>query len=140
MDDKDRLLVSLLKRDGRMPIVALARALDLSRSATQDRLAKLVSTGVIRGFTIQDEPSATTAQAAHLLIVLEKGKTCAQVVPKLRVIPHITAIHSTAGTFDLVVQLQAHSIQDLESARAKIADVAGISTVTTLISLVRHLG
>jgi Lrp/AsnC family transcriptional regulator, leucine-responsive regulatory protein len=140
MDDKDRLLMSLLKRDGRKPIVALARDLDLSRSATQERLAKLVSSGVIRGFTTIEEQSAVTQQAAHLLILLEKGKTCAQVLPKLKVIPHVTAIHSTAGVFDLVVQLQAASVQDLEQARSKIAAVAGVSTVTTLISLIRHLG
>jgi Lrp/AsnC family transcriptional regulator, leucine-responsive regulatory protein len=140
MDDKDRLLISLLKRNARLPIVALARDLDLSRSATQERLAKLVANKSISGFTIIEQKLDATEHAAHLLVELEKGKTCALVVPHLKKIPFITAIHSVAGEFDLVIRLQVGSIAELESSRAKIAAIKGISAMKTLISLERHFG
>ena len=50
MDERDRRLLDLLRRDARQPIVGLAKALNLSRSATQERLAKLQSAGIIDGF------------------------------------------------------------------------------------------
>jgi Lrp/AsnC family transcriptional regulator, leucine-responsive regulatory protein len=140
MDDKDRLLISLLKRDARRPIVALARDLGLSRSATQERLAKLISSGAISSFTIVEGKANAIEQAAYILIRLEKGKTCAQVVPKLKVIDFVTSIHSVAGLFDLVVRVDASSVSGLESSRSKIAAVLGVAEVTTLISLERHLG
>jgi Lrp/AsnC family transcriptional regulator, leucine-responsive regulatory protein len=140
MDEKDRLLISLLKRNARLPIVALARDLDLSRSATQERLAKLVANKSISGFTIIEQKRDATEHAAHLLVQLEKGKACALVVPQLKKIPFITAIHSVAGEFDLVIRLQASSISELEGSRAKIAAVKGIDTLKTLITLERHLG
>ncbi|RVL60625.1 AsnC family transcriptional regulator, partial [Sinorhizobium meliloti] len=39
LDEKDLKLISLLRRNARAPIVALARHIGLSRSATQDRMA-----------------------------------------------------------------------------------------------------
>jgi Lrp/AsnC family transcriptional regulator, leucine-responsive regulatory protein len=140
MDDKDRLLISLLKRDGRRPIVALARDLNLSRSATQARLSKLVTTGEISGFTIFEGKPNAVEHVAHFLIRLEKGKTCAQIMPKLKLVPFVISIHSVAGLFDLVVRLDAGSMIELESSRSKIAAVVGIAEVTTLITLERHLG
>ena len=52
MDEKDKLLLTLLRRDARRSIVALARDLNLSRSATQERLQKLQASGAIGAFTI----------------------------------------------------------------------------------------
>jgi len=64
MDAKDKLLLTLLRRDARQPVVALARELNLSRSATQDRLARLQDTGVIGGFTVADGVAAERPQSA----------------------------------------------------------------------------
>jgi Lrp/AsnC family transcriptional regulator, leucine-responsive regulatory protein len=70
MDEKDRLLMALLAKDARRSIVALARDLDLSRSATQDRLTKLLTSGAIRKFTIVESEEAAARETAHLLIRL----------------------------------------------------------------------
>ena len=63
MDDKDRLLLALLQRDARRPVVALARDLGLSRTATQDRLTKLTASGAIASFTIIGGEGAARAKA-----------------------------------------------------------------------------
>ena len=49
LDAKDRGLLSLLRTNARLPVVALAKALGLSRSATQERLQRLESGGTIQG-------------------------------------------------------------------------------------------
>jgi Lrp/AsnC family transcriptional regulator, leucine-responsive regulatory protein len=140
VDDKDKLLVSLLKRNARRPIVALARDLELSRSATQERLAKLVTNGTVISFTIVEGNNALGQQTAHLLIRLEKGKTCAQVVPKLKLIGFASTIHSIAGEYDIIMRLNAATIDEIETARSAVATISGIAEVTTLITLEHHLG
>ena len=75
MDDKDRLLLSLLRRDARRPVVALARDLGLSRTATQDRLAKLQASGAIAGFTIVGGDERAR-EIAYLMVKLERGARC----------------------------------------------------------------
>jgi Lrp/AsnC family transcriptional regulator, leucine-responsive regulatory protein len=140
IDEKDKLLLALLRTNARAPIVELARKLDLSRSATQARLAKLVSGGAIQSFTIVENPNQGQLQAAHLLLRLEKGKTCAQVVPKLKSLALARVIHSIAGDQDIIIHLVAETIADIESARKTIAAIPGIAEVKTFVTMQSHRG
>ena len=140
MDDKDRLLMTLLRRDARASIVALARDLGLSRSATQERLAKLVSSGAIRGFTTVEGPGEGARQSAYLMVSFEPGYRCAQVVPRLKKIAGIGLIHSVTGPTDLLLRLDGESVADFESARSAVAEVRGVASVSTAVVLERHLG
>jgi DNA-binding Lrp family transcriptional regulator len=140
MDDKNRLLLALLRRDARRPLVALARELGLSRSATQERLAKLIASGAIAGFTTVEAMPASGRQSAYLLLKLQPGKACAQIVPVLRRRPEIVTIHSVAGAIDLVLRVEADSVAEIEAVRATVAATPGIAEATTLVALERHLG
>ena len=140
MDDRDRRLLDLLRRDARQPIVALAKALNQSRSATQERLAKLQSAGIIDGFTIREGSRAGALQSAYLMVSFESGYRCAQVVPKLRAIPSIGMIHSVTGPIDLVIRIDADDVAGIETCRSAIAAVPGVASVSTSVVLDRHLG
>ena len=140
MDEKDRLLLTLLRRDARRSIVALARDLNLSRSATQERLAKLQASGAIAGFTLVEGGKGGGRQSAYLMLTFETGRRCAEIVPKLKRIPAVAMIHSLTGPVDLVVRIDAESVGDIEKARSAVAGVAGIASVSTSVVLERHLG
>ena len=140
MDERDRRLLDLLRRDARQPIVGLARALNLSRSATQERLAKLQSAGIIDGFTIREGTRAGAVQSAYLMVSFESGYRCAQVVPKLQAIPSIGMIHSVTGPIDLVIRIDADDVAGIEASRSAIAAVPGVASVSTSVVLDRHLG
>lgn len=140
MDDKDRLLITLLRRDARRPIVALARDLGLSRSATQERLAKLQASGAIRGFTLVEDEGQAGRQSAYLLVTFEAGRRCAEIVPKVKRIAGVGLIHSLTGPVDLIVRIDADSVPAIEAGRAAVAAVPGIASVSTSIVLERHLG
>lgn len=139
MDDRDRLLLDLLRRDSRRPIVALARDLNLSRSATQERLAKLLSSGVIDGFTIREGSRAGSRHSAYLMASFEPGFRCAQIVPKLHGIAAIGMIHSVTGPIDLVIRVDAADIAGIEASRSAVAAITGIASVSTSVVLERHL-
>jgi DNA-binding Lrp family transcriptional regulator len=140
MDDKDRLLLTLLRRDARCSTVALARDLGLSRSATQERLAKLQASGAIAGFTTIEGSGLAARQSAYLSVALIPGRRCAEVVPKLKKVPYVSLIHSLAGPVDLMLRVDGDTVADLEQARAAIAQIAGVASVSTAIVLERHLG
>lgn len=139
MDDKDRLLLSLLRRDARRPVVALARDLGLSRTATQDRLAKLQASGAIAGFTVL-EGEEQTRECAYLMVRLEPGFRCAQNVPKLLTLPTVEAIHAVTGEVDMIVRVAAEHMDGIESVRAAIVEMAGVAGVTTHVVLKRFVG
>jgi DNA-binding Lrp family transcriptional regulator len=140
MDDKDRLLVSLLRQDARRPIVALARDLNLSRSATQDRLSRLLASGAIAGFTLIEGAAGGASQLAYLFIKLETGRRCAQILPGLRKVAAIAAAHTVAGPFDLILTLHGQDIAAIEQARQAVAASDGVAEVSTHVVLERHIG
>lgn len=138
MDDKDRMLLGLLRRDARRPVVALARDLGLSRTATQDRLAKLQATGAIASFTIVDG-DGRARENAYLMVQLERGVRCAQIVPKVRMISTVEAIHSVTGAVDMIVRVAAEHVDGIEKARAEVAGLAGVAQVVTHVVLERFV-
>lgn len=138
MDDKDRLLLSLLRRDARRPVVALARDLGLSRTATQDRLARLQASGAIARFTIVDG-DGRARESAYLMVKLTPGTRCAQIAPKVRALPAVEAIHSVTGAIDMIVRVAAEHVDGLERARAEVAGLAGVAEVSTHVVLERLL-
>ncbi|MDX0371555.1 AsnC family transcriptional regulator [Sinorhizobium meliloti] len=139
LDEKDLKLISLLRRNARAPIVALARHIGLSRSATQDRMARLEGSGAIAGYRVVEGTPGTIVQAAHLLARFESGKTCDQIAPRVKAIPFVTRIDSLAGEIDLLVSVDADSIDSVEDVRRQVASVPDIATVTTALVLRRHL-
>lgn len=139
MDDKDRLLLDALRKDARRTLVALARDVGLSRSATQERLDRLVRTGIVRGFTIVEGEDRQACACAHFLLRHQPGRTCVQLVPKLRRIPGIVSIHAVAGAIDMVIQAEGADIRAIEAVRAAIVELPEVAEVTTLLVLDRYL-
>lgn len=139
MDEKDRLLLGLLRRDARRPVVALARDLGLSRTATQDRLAKLQSSGMIASFTII-EGDGRAQETAYLMIKLEQGFRCAQIAPKIRALATVEAIHSVTGAIDMVIRVAAEHVEGIEKVRVEVAGLSGVAEVSTHVVLERFAG
>jgi DNA-binding Lrp family transcriptional regulator len=140
MDEKDKLLLSLLRRDARRPVVALARDLNLSRTATQDRLARLQASGAIAGFTVVEGGRSEARESAYLTVRFAAGKRCAQVVPRVKAIPAVTLIHSVTGPVDLIVRIEAENVAGIEAARAALDALPEIAELSTYVVLERHLG
>ncbi len=138
MDDKDRLLLTLLRRDARRPVVALARELGLSRTATQDRLSKLQASGAIERFSIIDG-HPHTRESAYLMVQLERGFRCAQIMPKVRSIHAVECAHSVSGAVDMIVRVSSEHVDGIEKARSEMAGIVGVAQVTTHIVLERFV-
>lgn len=90
LDFKDELLLMTLQRNARASVVELAQRIGLSRSATQERLARLERKGVIAGYTVRlGTRKASERIRAWLLITHNKQGSCAKSVPILKTIPEI---------------------------------------------------
>ena len=57
LDAKDREILALLEDDGRRPNSEIARLTNLSAPTVAERIARLRDIGVIRGFTVDIDPS-----------------------------------------------------------------------------------
>lgn len=133
LDDTDLKLIGLLKRDARKPVVALAKAVGLSRSAVQGRLARLEEEGTIQGYTaVLGHEGGRRGGAKAVLLLSIGSRPCATVIQRFRDWPEIRACWSVAGpTIDAVVVVEAADNEELGSVRARLAEVPGVTAITT---------
>ncbi len=133
--DKDRQLLLLLAENARAPTAVLARRLGLSRTTVQARLDRLERDGVIAGYGVRLSDSyAGGLVRAYVMIVLGT-KVLARVVPALRAIPEIKSVHSVSGGFDLIVEVAAPSIGELDRTIDRIGEVEGVERTQSSIVL-----
>ena len=139
LDAKDHELLRLLRNNARMPVVALAKALGLSRSAAQERLHRLESSGAIQGYTVRTRLEGSPALLAWMQVKLKPGATCADVAPGVLARPEVRLCHSLAGPTDMLVLLELASLDRLSAARDTFATMPGVAEVETAPVLAVHL-
>jgi DNA-binding Lrp family transcriptional regulator len=135
LDELDRRLLGLLRKDARMPIVRLAKSLGISRANTYARLQKLQDTGVIEGFTVRVNPELERRQIrAHVLIKV-KGKLARAAEKQLHSMPEIITLHAISGVYDLIAELEASSAVELNELIDRIGELEGVEETTSSILL-----
>ncbi|MGB5998346.1 MAG: AsnC family transcriptional regulator, partial [Marinomonas sp.] len=109
-DSLDSDLISELRKDGRASISYLADTLKVSRATVQNRLDRLVSSGVILGFTVRVHQEVEKETVRAIMMIEVAGQSTSQVIKKLRGIPELVKLHTTNGAWDLVAELQTTSL------------------------------
>lgn len=137
LDTRDKALLAALERDARASVVALARAIGLSRSATQERIARLEKSGAVRRYTIE---RGTMDVALEALLMVRHGLPggCPPLVAALRVIPEVVDIQLLAGDPDMIVRVMAADPAALDRVANRVRVVPGVREVSTHVVLGTH--
>ncbi|MBZ4040303.1 Lrp/AsnC family transcriptional regulator [Novilysobacter selenitireducens] len=131
LDATDRTLIALLQDNARLSTVALAKAVGLSRSTVQERIARLEDSGVIERYTVRLGQGGDPLQA-WLLLRYADGFSCDDVMPSLAALPQVQLCHSVAGDTDLMVLVQADTPTVLADLRERVIALKGVDDVTTV--------
>lgn len=134
LDEIDQNLLALLQDNARMPVVALAKSVGLSRSAVQERMARLESTGVISQYTVRLGKQEGRLQA-WMMVNHADGFTCDDVIDLLTSMPGVRLCHSLAGNVDLLVLVETGSPTELAELRERILLHRTVDSVTTAVVL-----
>jgi DNA-binding Lrp family transcriptional regulator len=135
LDDTDRRLVALLRANGRLPAATLARHLGISRGTVQNRLDRLLATGVILGFTVRLQSDAEGAGVRAIISIEVRSADTRAVVAALRRMPEVGRIHSTNGRWDLVAEIATPDLASLDRALTEIRALKPVTTSETSILL-----
>ena len=138
MDDTDRKLISLLRRDARTNVATLAARLGVSRGTITNRLRKLEDAQVIVGYTVRLRPDAEPNQIRAWMGVLVDGNQTRAVVASLLGEPGVAALHDTNGRFDLLAELRAASNAELSGVLERVRLIKGIASTETNILLATY--
>jgi DNA-binding Lrp family transcriptional regulator len=138
MDDTDRKLIALLRADARAPVARLARSVNLSRGAVQNRIERMIAAGEIAGFTIRGAPGGQASVVRAIMGVAVEGERSAAVLRALRGFSEVEAVHMTNGRWDMLVELVTDSLAGFSSALDNIRLIDGISASETSLLLRTH--
>lgn len=134
LDDLDYRLIALLRSDSRTPVAVLARELGINRSTVTSRIDRLVDTGVIEGFTIRVSSDLEQDSVRGVMLVSTETRRNHDIVHEIRGYPEIEQLHSTTGTWDLVIQLRCRNLSEFDLALERIRALPGVnSTQTSLL-------
>lgn len=131
LDETDRKLVALLRHDARRTATSLARALNLSRTAVQARIARLERDGIIQGYSATIAPDVVAGVQALVTLCLAV-RPCWRITDPLLSWPEVERIYAIAGDWDAVLV-----VSDLAD---RLRAVEGIASVETTVILSARAG
>lgn len=135
LDDKDRQLLSLLREDARMPIAALARALDVARMTAVERLKRLEKAGIIAGYTVRlSEEALRGRMKVHALLRVDPKKGEA-VVQALHRIDQVRAVFAISGIFGYMALIEAETTGEIDNVLDAIGSINGVDSTQSSIVL-----
>ena len=135
MDDIDLQLIAALRVDGRASVSELARALKLSRTTVQSRLARLEETKVIVGYAVRLSEAYERGLIHAYVMITVRPKQAPAVVSALKKLPAVRLLHSVSGGFDLMAVAATASAVEMDDLIDQIGEIDGVERTTSSIVL-----
>ena len=130
MDKFDQQILALLRADARVPVSRIARAVNLSRSAVSERIRQLEQRGIISGYHAQVAPPADAGIKAYLELFYQGGR-CENYVERMRSFSEVRRCSGISGETDMLVYIEAPSMQRFSEIRGEIENYPGMQKVKT---------
>ncbi|HTJ37225.1 MAG TPA: Lrp/AsnC family transcriptional regulator [Dactylosporangium sp.] len=136
MDAIDRHLIDLLRDNARLPFAELARQVGLSAPAVHERIGKLESSGVIRGYRAEVEPETLGFPLTAVIgIVQDSSGDAESVLESLRARSEIESCYFMAGEESFLCKARVKTIGDLERLIVELNRIKGVARTRTTIAL-----
>lgn len=141
MDNLDSRLIAALRRDGRMAISDLAVLLGVARGTVRARLEALEARGEVVGFTVLTRGDVEARPVRGLMMLGIEGRGTERIIARLQGMAEVEAIHTTNGTWDLVVQIGTDTLAGLDGVLFAIRRIDGVKrSETSLLLSTRRVG
>lgn len=136
MDDIDHRILALLQENARISNAEIARRVDMAPSAILERIRKLESRGVIRGYTADLDPKQLDrGLVAFVSITAASMGRASEILEELSEIPEVQEVHLIVGEDCFLVKVRVEDTDALAvllQERIQSRDWVG-STRTTIV-------
>jgi len=140
LDKTDCKMISLLQKDGRIPIVSLAKQLNISETTARNRVKRLIDSGKINIVAVSNpiELGFEIIGSLKLSIDLKKKD---QIMEDLKKIDSLNYIALTTGGTDIDVEFVARSLFEFKTLIfEKISHIDGVNSAETslIVEIVKN--
>jgi len=137
LDAKDRKILDLVQRDGKLPQAQIAKRVGLSAAAVNERLRKLENAGVIRRYAALVDPKAVGADVtAFVEVFIEHPRFEPAFIAKVRAMDEVQEVHHITGEFSVLLKVRASGMEGLQQLLIHhLNALEGVRQTRTVIAL-----
>jgi Lrp/AsnC family transcriptional regulator for asnA, asnC and gidA len=134
LDDVSKRIVELLQQDGRQPFVTIARDVGLSEAAVRQRVQKLIDSDVMQIVAVTDPLQVGFTRQA--MVGVRVPGDVREVADALCAMPEVSYVVTTAGSFDLLVEVVCEDDAHLlDVVMRQIRGLSGVGATETFVYL-----
>lgn len=139
LDEFDRKILAILRKDGRITFTDLAEQVGLSKTPCQQRVKRLVQGGVIVGFrAIVDPAKVGLDHVAFTEVKLSDTRETAlkEFNTAVREIPEVEECHMIASSFDYLLKVRTADIRRYRIILGeKISSLPHVASTSTFVAM-----
>ncbi|KAB8138215.1 Lrp/AsnC family transcriptional regulator [Gracilibacillus oryzae] len=138
IDEKDRKILDLLAKNGRMSYVDIGKELGLSRVAIRERVNQLIDNGIIEGFSVIINSEKVGKKVSAFFEVDCEPASLVRVAQSLADHPSVASCYQMTGPSTLHMHVLVEDFTNLESfINEELYSLEGITRVESHILLRR---
>ncbi|MHA1969379.1 MAG: Lrp/AsnC family transcriptional regulator [Candidatus Hodarchaeales archaeon] len=139
IDEYDRKIIALLKKNAKISQDEIARQIKLSRPTVQKRIKNLEENQVIKFIIQTNDKKLGKPLTVFILVVLDRAQrvwefTYNELQDRMGEL-EILEIHHIAGQEDVILKLKTRNIDSLETILIEVSEMKGVARTRTLICL-----
>jgi DNA-binding Lrp family transcriptional regulator len=139
MDETDHRILDVLRADARISVRDLAAQVHVSRASAYARFKRLRETGVIRGFTVDVDPTALGLGLPAYVHVRIKQNSWQQFSARALVLPEAVHVALVAGDFDVTLLVRTRDAEHLrELVLERIQSMPEVLATQTVLVFEDH--
>jgi Lrp/AsnC family transcriptional regulator, regulator for asnA, asnC and gidA len=136
MDGLDAEILRRLSKDARKSYVEIARELKVANATIHERVGKLKSKGILKGFCAHlCAERLGYPITAFVGLITSQNKQLPKLVERLKQIREIEEAHTVTGQYDFLLKVRARSNGELQELLNRIGAIPGVGRHETMIAL-----
>lgn len=132
MDDRDKKIISELKKNSRKSIRDIAKTTNLRPSTVHQRINKLKQSGLIERFTVK----LNNKLAEENFIVFMFVATEEEIDPNIFKEKHIKEVFGITGEYDLLLKLKFKDIEEFNNYVLDFRRKSGVKKTITMVATI----
>ncbi|MHA1649731.1 MAG: Lrp/AsnC family transcriptional regulator [Candidatus Helarchaeota archaeon] len=139
IDEKNKLILEVLKRDGRASFADIAKKLDMNESTVRKRVNKMIDDGIIDHFTVVLNPNVSGKTIISFLTVIPASHyKINELSNEVIQIPEVIEAFYMSGKCGLLLKVHVSSLTELDLLLEKMREIHGIGEIESCI-VIRQL-
>lgn len=137
IDNLDKRILEIMKKDSRRPFVEVANQLGVSEGTVRSRVHRMSEEGIIRGFTIK---TSSKNVKALVEIRIDVNTDTDGIARELSGYEGVSEVFEVTGDQDIIVLVDVETSQHLNDIIEKVRKYENILSTRTRLILKEHYG